>query len=333
MHVSLMIYFIHQLKQQIMSMRIIVVFTLWFVFMAGSMRAGVQETAGDSSWTRGGSIGLDMSQLALVNPRVGAGENKLAFGGLTTLFAKYQEGKIAWENDASIQLAVQRLGGADRSFTKNLDLLRVNSKLGYVFNPKLNGALQMTFESLLLPTYSDLSLSSGPDNVLQAQFLSPASVLFAPGLDYVHNEHLSVFLAPVAYKSVIVLNDDLAALGVHGNPWTSATDFENVKHEMGANFRAKYSRVYHEKLSVGSELNLFYDYLAEEHGAEFLDVIWINELGYELIKGFSLNLLLDLRWDRDIASVLPEGEVDDGLARFRKWMITEAFVIKYNYLL
>lgn len=294
----------------------------------------VQEVVnGDTSWTTGGNIGLDMSQLALINPKIGAGENKLAFGGLTALFAKYKKNKISWDTDGSLQMAVQRLGGNESPFTKNIDLLRITSKLAYVFTPKLNGGIQLNFESLLLPTYSDLSLKSGPDNTLQAEFLSPASAVVAPGIDYLHSEHLSVFLAPFAYKSVLVLNDNLAALGVHGNPWRSADDFDNIKHELGANFIAKYTNTYFEKLSVASELNLFYDYLADEHGVDFIDVIWRNDLGYELIKGLSLSLLLDLRWDRDVASLLGANEVPDGLKEFKKWMLTEAFVVKYSYVI
>lgn len=316
-----------------MRLRILFMAIFLVTILSGSLKAQTEVAVVDTSWTTGGSIGLDLSQLALINPKIGAGENKLSFGGLNTLFAKYKKGKIAWDTDAALQLGVQRLGISDNPFTKNIDLLRINSKVGFGFADKLNGALLFTLESLLLPTYDDYALSSTGDNALQAKFFSPANIIVAPGLDYVYNEHLSVFLAPIAYKSVIVLDDDIASLGVHGNPWTSPTEFENIKHEMGANLNAKYNRLYYEKLSVGSELNLFYDYLAAEHGVEFVDVTWINELGYELFKGFSLNLLLDLRWDRDVASVLGEDIVPDGLTEFKKWMITEAFVIKYNYVL
>ena len=316
-----------------MRIRLFTLLTLLFTFMIHEVNAEVLYAKADTNWTTGGSIGLDMSQLALINPKIGAGENKLAFGGLTTLFAKYKAGKVMWNNEGSLQLAVQRLGGGDNPFTKNLDVLRVNSKFGYQITSKLNGAFLANFESLLLPTYSDLSLSSHGDNFIQARFLSPANVILAPGLDYLHDEHLSIFFGPIAYKSVLVLDDEIAALGVHGNPWTSTSDFENVKHEMGAHLRAKYNNVYYEKLSVGSDLGLFYDYLADEHGAEFVDIIWVNEIGYELFKGLSLNLLLDARWDRDVASVLPEGELPDGLKEFQKWMITEALVLKYSYII
>jgi hypothetical protein len=316
-----------------MLLRLITLFALLLTLAIHDAKAEILYAKADTNWTTGGSVGLDMSQLALINPKIGAGENKLAFGGLTTLFAKYKAGKTMWNNEGSLQLAAQRLGGGDNPFTKNLDVLRFNSKFGYQITAKLNGAILANFESLLLPTYNDLSLTSNQENFIQARFLSPANIILAPGLDYLLDEYLSIFFGPIAYKSVLVLDDEIAALGVHGNPWTSSSDFQNVKHEMGVHLRAKYNKVYYEKLSVGSDLGLFYDYLADEHGAEFVDIIWINEVGYELFKGFSLNLLLDARWDRDVASVLPEGELPDGLKEFQKWMITEALVLKYSYIL
>ena len=304
----------------------------WILFLGwnhGSAANGY--VAQDSSWTTGGSVGLDLAQLMLFNPRIGGGENRLAFGGLSTLFANYKEGKALWVNDGSLQLAVQRLGDSSNPFSKNLDLIRLNSKYGYQFSPKWYVGALFGFESLLFNTYSDLKLSSDGNNYLQARFLSPATMLFAPGIDYVKDGHLSLFLSPFAYKATLVMDDAIAALGVHGNPWTSSTDFKNIKHELGGNIKMSYKQLFLTRLSVGSELNLFYDYLAAEHGVEFLDVAWINELGLEIAKGLSLAVLLDARWDRDLASVLPEGKTPDGIEEFRKWMITESVVLKYNY--
>ena len=313
--------------KKIVFILLVLTFTQWT-----SIHAATTVSLQDSSWVKGGSIGLDLAQLMLFNPKIGGGENRLAFGGLNTLFANYTKGKVMWVNDASLQLAVQRLGNADKPFTKNLDLIRINSKFGHKWNEKWYLGAVFGFESLVFNTYDDLKLSQDGDNILQARFLSPATLLLAPGVDFVRDEHFSLFLSPLGYKSILVLDDQIAALGVHGNPWRSATDFDNMKHEMGGSAKAVYKQVFMEKLAYGSELNLFYDYLADQHGVEFVDVIWINELGVEIFKGLNLTLLLDFRWDRDIASVLPEGKEPDGLEEFRKWMITESFVLKYNYL-
>lgn len=286
----------------------------------------------DTQWVKGGALGLDLSQLALINPKVGGGENRLAFGSVTSLFANYAKSKIAWENLLSWQMAMQRLGSSENPFTKNIDILRFGSKAGFKVKDKLYVAVLGTFESLVLKTYSDFSLSSKEGNFLQASFLSPATVTLSPGIDYKFNDKLSVFISPASYKSIIVMDDEIAKLGVHGNPWRSASDFDNIKHELGANARALYKNTFMKKLNVSSDLSLFYNYLGDNHGFDYMDVIWVNNFSYELIKGLSINLLLDARWDKDIKSISGYDAEGKSILVNDRWMIAEALYVKYTHI-
>jgi hypothetical protein len=286
----------------------------------------------DTQWVKGGALGLDLSQLALINPKVGGGENRLAFGSVTSLFANYSKSKISWENLLSWQMAMQRLGSSDNPFTKNIDILRFGSKAGFKVKDKLFVAVLGTFESLVLKTYSDFSLSAKDGNFLQASFLSPATINVSPGFDYKYNDKLSVFISPASYKSILVMDDEIAKLGVHGNPWRSVTDYDNIKNELGANARALYKNTLIRKLNVTSDLGLFYDYLGDNQGFEYIDVIWINNFSYELLKGLSINLLLDARWDKDIKSISGYDTEGKSILVNDKWMISEALYIKYTHI-
>jgi len=312
-------------------LRGLLLFTLLIIYGGLDLHEQDVPAAPPKVWETGGNIGLDFSQLLLINPPVGGGENKLGIGGLTALFAKYTKNKTVWTSDGNLHVAVQKIGASEKPFTKNLDILRLNTKYGRILSPKVNAGFVGTFESLLLNTYSDLTLSPNQTNSLKAKFLSPATLLLAPGIDYKFNDQLSVFVSPAAYKTIIVLDDEIAKLGVHGNPFVSATDYKNFKHEFGGHLKAMYKNTFVKKLGYAGELNLFYDYLGKNHGAEYVDVVWLNNFGLEIVKGLTINLIVDARWDRDIASVLSEG-TPDGLTEFRKWMITQAFAVKYNYV-
>ena len=70
-------------------------------------------------------------------------------GGLGNLYANYTNGRHTWSNNASLQLAVQKL--ADIDWQKSLDVLRVNSQYGYkTKNEKWSIAGLLTFESLTM---------------------------------------------------------------------------------------------------------------------------------------------------------------------------------------
>lgn len=55
-----------------------------------------------TGWLIGTGIGFDFGQLLQINPAVGAGENRIAIGGLGSLFANYKNGKLAWDNNADL---------------------------------------------------------------------------------------------------------------------------------------------------------------------------------------------------------------------------------------
>lgn len=133
-------------------MRSILVLLLALLFVTNiySQKEEASDTSVAKIWTTGGGLGLDLSQLLLSNPKVGAGDNRFAFGGLGNFFATYKKDKIMWENAGSLQLAVQRVGNSDNPFEKNLDLLRLGSKIGYqlkspIFLLLLNSPLRACF--------------------------------------------------------------------------------------------------------------------------------------------------------------------------------------------
>ncbi|MCB0527814.1 MAG: hypothetical protein KDC65_05010, partial [Saprospiraceae bacterium] len=63
---------------------------------AGDSRLGeINKMAAKDSlgWTMGGGIGLDLAGMGLLNPKVGAGGNRLGIGGLGSLYANRKEDK------------------------------------------------------------------------------------------------------------------------------------------------------------------------------------------------------------------------------------------------
>lgn len=321
-----------------------------------------KDTAG---WLIGSGLGFDFMQLIQINPSVGAGENRLGFGGVGSLFANYKKNRLAWDNGVDLLFGVQKLGSGysilnndvKAPFQKSIDEIRLGSKLGYKVadQSKFYYSLLFTFLSQLAPTYSDTSFVdpikgnylkdvSGKNQGPIAKFFSPARITLSPGIDYKPNQKLSFFLSPASLKMVIVGDDNIAAIpardasgnpfgnvGIHGNEWRSPTDYDKTLMQLGATLNGTYvDKFLNDKLTFKSGLTLFSNYLKEPQN---IDVDWTTETAYMLFKGLSIALNTRLFYDHDIPVQITDYKSIGGVNGLgRRVSFTENLYIKYNYV-
>ena len=316
------------------------------------LKKAVDKEIKEDGWLSGGGLGLDMGQLLQINPKVGAGENRLGFGGAISVFAKYKKGLMTFENTGSLNMGIVKLGTGvlasttsfeevKQPYQKSIDELRINSRLGYKTSPnsKFSYAADFGFISQLAPTYRGTDnknyikkfQTSTITSNLVAKLFAPAYVTFAPGLDYKPGKTLSFFLSPFGFKSVIVADRDLARLNIHGNKWNSADDFKLTDSQLGGllkgNFTQKYSK---DHVVVTSRLTLFSNYLHEPGN---IDIDWINEVGFTIFKGFQINLWTNLFYDHDVqVQVTDYDQVGGVRGTGRRVSFTEQLLIKYNVI-
>lgn len=328
----------------------------------------------DEGWTVGTGFGLTLDQAAVWQPRAGAGDNSFKFGGLGNLQATYKDGRFVWDNAGSLQLNFQRLGRntGNLPFQKSLDELRLNSRPGYAIttDERWYAALDFGFVSQLLSTYLgnylnefegvDPTLRNGLVNLNDRDLLSnlfaPATITLSPGIDWKPNTNFSVFFSPAALKLVMVTNDDIAQIGaidgdgkylgsLNGNPQTAemnadgiyeVTSFENTTRALGALARAKYNNTFLEdRVSFGSELNLYYDYLNGAGAEKNLPTVdWITNTTFNIFKGIGVTLRTGAYYDFTKPVSADWGEDADGVYRYqgtkRGIMFTETLALTYS---
>lgn len=282
-------------------------------------------------WKLGGGLGLDLAGLGIINPQLSAGGNRLGFGGLINLFGNNKKEKSYWNNDISLQLAAQRIGGSDKPFQKNLDVLRLGSRYGYdILQKKLFVAIDATAETQFLPTYVGNNIE-GNDEDLLSEFLSPLRVAIAPGLDYKPNEHLSFFFAPASFRLTFVGNDALAALD--GQPLGNEAG-KNSRSQLGYTMKAQYTNKYFkDRVAFSSKLGWFADYTKNLNG----NVLWQNSMSVGIFKGLALELFGDMFYDhftQVAVKDIPEGTPADAVQPFLglKPSYTGGFLLKYNMI-
>jgi opacity protein-like surface antigen len=308
-----------------------------------------------AGWTSGAGLGLDFAQLLQINPRQGAGQNRIGFGGAVNYFAKYRRDRLAWDNLATWQFGIQRLGSGiiaqgneERRvpFQKAIDDLRFNSKVGYQTSQNSNFfyAADMSFLTQLTPTYqgSDeypgnfLSDITGQGNLL-SKFFNPGTLNLSVGMDWKPNDKFSLYYSPIGAKFIFVPDDFIASLGVHGNPVEGDRDpdtgrfttFDNAFSALGQTLRANYATKFlAERGTFTSSMLLFSNYLENPQN---IDVDWTNELALTIVAGLQAAVTVNVFYDDDVLVQITDWDEPNGVSGLGKRVsITQQFLLKYN---
>jgi hypothetical protein len=250
--------------------------------------AGKAAKAVDLGWARGGGVGFDFSGLGILNPRAGAGLNRLGIGGLGTYFANKKNDKSFWDNGVSLQLGVARIGGGDLPFQKSIDQLRYQSKAGYSItkDKKWYATGLLVATTTIMKTYEGNFLTSGVERrSLFSQFLSPAQLQFHPGIEWKPDAHFSFLFSPVGLNLIYVGDNNIAARNIHGNEFGKNTRTQLVP-ALNVNYTNKF---FNDRITYTSGLNWTTNYLNNPFKQGALN-FWQNNLSFAITKNFSLDL-------------------------------------------
>jgi Protein of unknown function (DUF3078) len=283
-------------------------------------------------WTKIGGIGGSFSLLNLINPRAGAGDNRIGFGGLLNYSANLVQGKIISNNKFGLQLDVVR-NGKD-PYAKATDVLAATSQIGYQVG-KVAGKWYIAgladFQSQLLPTYGTNFLEAkqklgGKDTTLPltGKLFAPAALKIAPGVIYKANANLTVLFSPAAFKAIIV-SDKALAQTEKFFPQNTAKD-KTVDSQIGYEIRADYAnKFFGDKLVYTTTLDLYGNYLRNPQN---IDLEWYHSIDVMVTKNIALNFKSDWFYDDDI-KVFTDG---DAAKPTKNVFFRNAFLLKFSRL-
>jgi hypothetical protein len=300
-------------------------------------------------WKIGAGLGLDFAQLLQINPRQGAGQNRIGIGGALTSYAKLKKDLMAWDNTLVWQFGVQKFGsgplanGANIPFQKAIDEFRISSKLGVRANDSSQLFISVDFNLLsqITPTFQGTKQYPGnfltditrSDATPLAHFFSPATTTASIGVDFKPNSTFSIFYSAAGAKFIIVTDDDIARKGVHGNPVTKNTAgtviaFTNVDAQIGSLCKINYANKFMDKkLTLTSQLILYSNYLRNPQN---IDVDWNSQLSMTLIKNLQISLIANVFYDDDVRVQITDYSAPGGVAGLGKRVsFTQQLLLKY----
>jgi len=329
---------------------VIAAMTVYFGALPGTAQdTSPQEDSIPKYWKIGAGIGLDFAQLLQINPRQGAGQNRLGFGGALTSYAKLKKDLLAWDNTLVWQFGVQKFGsgqlanGVNLPFQKAIDEFRISSKLGVRASDSSNLFISADFNLLsqITPTFN--GTNQYPGNFLTditrskaiplARFFAPATATASIGLDYKPSPQLSIFFSPAGSKFIIVTDDDIARKGVHGNPVTknaagTVISFKNMDAQIGSLCKINYANKFMDKkLTLTSQLILYSNYLRNPQN---IDVDWNSQFSMTLLKNLQISLIANVFYDDDVRVQITDYSAPGGVTGLGKRVsFTQQLLLKY----
>ncbi|NRB61585.1 MAG: DUF3078 domain-containing protein [Saprospiraceae bacterium] len=307
-----------------------------------------------NGWHYGAGFGFDFVQLLQINPKQGAGQNRLGFGIAANGYAKFRKKRLDLDQFISWQFGIQKLGSGiiaqNRTrkipFQKTNDEFRYNIKSGYRTSKESKWFYAANFDliTVLLPAY--MGTDEFPGNFLddltgknqqQSRFLNPATLNISIGIDFKPSDIISVYYSPLGAKFIFVADDGIAALGVHGNPVRGDRDpdtglymdFDNIFQAMGQTLRLGLTdKFWNDKATISSNILLFSNYLVKP---ENVDINWGTDIGVAIIKNFQFGLNLNVFYDDDVRVQITDFNQPNGVNGLGKRVsVTQQLLLKYN---
>ena len=276
---------------------------LFFVFVSFSSLFGqivVLEDTAVKGWKRGGFLSFSVNQVALQNWAAG-GESALSSTVIGNYFWKYRKNDLYFESLLDGGFGI--ISTASQSIRKNEDKLELNAKFGKKAKGKFYYAGLMNFRTQFAPGFNFPN-----DSTIISDFMAPAFLSLAIGVDYKPNDWFSLFLSPATGRSTFVLNQDLANAGQFGvkpaiiDPSGNiTTQGENVRFEFGAYMRARLQKDLAKNVSIISNLQLFNNYtdpISEQR--QNIDVNWETILLIKANKWLTTSIFTNLIYDHDV---------------------------------
>jgi len=239
----------------------------------------------DSGWVGAGTLGIN-SAATYLNQWASGGNNAVNVTGLLNYSLNYRKGKNSWDNSLDVAYGLQMLGLDERAI-KTDDRIDFTSKYGRQASDHWFYAGLVNFKTQFAPGYS-VGTGGIPlyDQPKISNLMAPAFLLVSIGMDYKPSDKFTVFISPITYRGIFVLDDFLAAAGAFGveageigadasgDP-VVIREGASMRTEVGAYARVQYKADVAKNINLSSRLELFSNYLDKPGN---IDIGWQNLL-------------------------------------------------------
>ena len=258
-----------------------------------------------------GNYGLNINQLALSNWAAG-GENAWTGKAFANFALIYHKKRFEQKLVGAFAFGISRFG--DKRIEKQDDKIDLTYSLSLDSKTQWNISAVATFNTQFANGYKYPN-----DSTIISTFFAPAYLTVSAGYSYkTKDEHLHVFMSPLAGKVTFVMNQELADKGAFGvkkgyyNQDSIWIPGENIAPAIGINVIINYKQPISKSINYTTMLNPFYNYLERRDDDRLrLDVNWENTIHFTITKFLSTILFVHLKYDHN--TTFPKYEEIEGV--------------------
>lgn len=279
---------------------------LFIVFFAFTLALHAADSKQDSAWKSSGAIGINLTQVSL-NNWAGGGQNTIATTMLFNYAFNYKGESSTWENSLDLGYGMTKLG--EQSFRKSDDRLIFISKLGYTISEQLSYAALLDLRTQFTEGL-DYDKDGNPTKRISNLF-APANVLLGLGATYKPFSSLTITLAPLSNRLLVVADDSLNKYGAFG-----VDPGKTLKSSLGALLNITFKEDLMKNVTLESKLSSFAPYDDITHNL----VNWNTLLTLKVNDYINASLAVDVVYDhntkvqRDNGTVGPATQIRNVLS-------------------
>lgn len=268
------------------------IYTLFLVIVTGIILPAIAQPGMDTTWKRGGSLGINLNQVSLSNWAAG-GDNAVGFNLQFNYFANYRKARHLWNNQLELDYGLNKTKSDGTKKTN--DKIYLSSVYGYELVKNLYLSGLMTFQTQFAKGYD---YSTAPRTYI-SRFMSPGYLLVGAGLTWTPKTWFTATLSPATWRGTFVNSDILSDEGQFG-----VTPGKHLFSEFGANLRMEARYEFLKNMTIFSRLSLYSNYLKKPQN---VDVNWDVQLNMAINKWFTALVTTSMIYDDDTKILQKDG--------------------------
>ena len=219
------------------------IYTLGIIVLTGILVPAYAQPGTDTTWKRGGNIGINLSQVSLSQWAAG-GDNAVGFNLQFNYFANYKKAKHLWNNRLELDYGLNKTKSDGTKKTN--DKIYLSSTYGYEIAKNWYASGLMTFQTQFAKGYD---YNVDPD-VFISRFMSPGYLLIGAGFTWTPKSWFTATFTPATWRGTFVSSKILSDQGDFG-----VTPGKHLFSEFGANLRMEAKYEFLKNMTVFSRLN------------------------------------------------------------------------------